>query len=146
MPTALLSVEIAVAVVLLLLAVFLATTYARRRVISRGAILFVSCGWRANRRNRWRLGHLRLGNTKLEWFSLLGVSARPQRGWDRVSVDLESPRAVRRSDVIDFMPDAVPVPCTDNGVSFELALTPGAYTALRSWSEASPPGSTANVA
>ena len=44
------------------------------------------------------------------------------------------------------MPDAVPVPCTDNGVTFELALTPGAYTALRSWSEASPPGSTANVA
>ena len=77
MPTALLSVEIAVVVVLVLLAVFLATTYARRRVISRGAILFVPCGWRPNRRNRWRLGHLRLGNTRLEWFSLLGVSARP---------------------------------------------------------------------
>ena len=30
--------------------------------------------------------------------------------------------------------------------AFELALTPGAYTALRSWAEAAPPGSTANVA
>ena len=44
------------------------------------------------------------------------------------------------------MPDAVPVPCSVHGERFELALTPGAYTALRSWAEASPPGSTANVA
>ena len=146
MPSALLSVEIAVVGVLVLLAVFLAATYARRRVISRGAILFVPCGWRPNRRNRWRLGHLRLGNTRLEWFSLLGVTSRPQLGWDRASVDLESPREARASDLIDFMPDAVPVPCTENGMHFELALTPGAYTALRSWSEASPPGSAANVA
>ncbi|MEP6651582.1 MAG: DUF2550 family protein [Lapillicoccus sp.] len=146
MPTALLSAEIAVGVLFVLLVTFFAATYARRRVISRGAILFVPCGWRANRRNRWRLGHLRLGNTRLEWFSLLGISPRPQRGWDRVTVDLEAPRPVRRSDVIDFMPDAVPVPCTYNGGHFELALSPGAYTALRSWSEAAPPGSAANVA
>ena len=146
MPTALLSAEIAVGVLLVLLLAFIVATYARRRVISRGAILFVPCGWRANRRNRWRLGHLRLDNTRLEWFSLLGLSARPQRGWDRVGVDLEAPRPRRRSDLIDFMPDALPVACVDNGVPFELALTPGAYTALRSWSEASPPGSAANVA
>jgi hypothetical protein len=146
MPTALVSAEIVVTVLLVLVLSFLAATYARRRVISRGAILFVPCGWRANRRNRWRLGHLRLANTRLEWYSLLGISSRPQRGWDRATVDLESPRPVRRSDVIDFMPDAVPVPCSDNGSHFELALTPGAYTALRSWAEAAPPGSTANVA
>jgi len=115
-------------------------------VISRGAILFVPCGWRANRRNGWRLGHLRLDNTRLEWFSLLGLSARPQRGWDRVGVDLEAPRPRRRSDLIDFMPDAVPVPCSEHGRRFELALTPGAYTALRSWAEAAPPGSAASVA
>ena len=146
MPTALLSAEIAVGVLLVLLLTFIVATYARRRVISRGAILFVPCGWRPNRSNRWRLGHLRLGNTRLEWFSLLGVTSRPQLGWDRVSVDLESPRQAARSDLIDFMPDALPVPCTDKGMHFELALTPGAYTALRSWSEASPPGSAANVA
>ena len=146
MPTALLSVEIAVGVLLLLVASFLTATYARRRVISRGATLLVPCGWRANRRNRWRLGHLRLGNNRLEWFSLLGFSPRPQRGWDRNTVDLDAPRPVRRSDLIDFMPDAVPVPCSYNGQRFELALTPGAYTALRSWAEAAPPGSTANVA
>ncbi len=146
MPTALLSAEIVVAGVLVLLTVFLAATYARRRVISRGAILFVPCGWRPNRRNRWRLGHLRLGNTRLEWFSLLGVTSRPQRGWDRVTVDLQSPREALRADLIDFMPDALPVACVDNGVPFELALSPDAYTALRSWSEASPPGSAANVA
>jgi hypothetical protein len=146
MPTALLSAEIAVGVLLLILATFLTATYTRRRVISRGAILFVPCGWRANRRNRWRLGHLKIGNTRLEWYSLLGISTRPKRGWDRVGVDLEAPRPRRRSDLIDFMPDAVPVPCSDHGHRFELGLSPGAYTALRSWAEAAPPGSAANVA
>ena len=146
MPTALLSLEIAVGVLLVLFVAFLAGTYARRRVISRGAILFIACGWRANRRNRWRLGHLKLGNTRLEWYSLLGFSTRPQRGWDRVGVDLEAPRPRGRSDLIDFMPDAVPVPCSDNGQRFELGLTPGAYTALRSWAEAAPPGPTSYVA
>jgi hypothetical protein len=38
------------------------------------------------------------------------------------------------------------VPCSHHGRRFELALTPGAYTALRSWAEAAPPGSAANVA
>ena len=112
MPTALLSVEIAVGVLLLLVAVFLAATYARRRVISRGATLWCPCGWRANRRNRWRLGHLRLGNTRLEWFSLLGVSAPSTARLGPRTCRPRAPHAVRRSDLIDFMPDAVPVPCS----------------------------------
>ena len=147
MPTALLSVEIAVAVVLVLVAVFLATTYARRRVISRGAILFgarAAGGPTAATGGVWATS----GSGTPGWSgSACSASPHAHSAAGTVSrVDLESPRAVRRSDVIDFMPDAVPVPCTDNGVTFELALTPGAYTALRSWSEASPPGSTANVA
>jgi hypothetical protein len=38
------------------------------------------------------------------------------------------------------------VPCADGDKRFELALQGPAYTALRSWQEASPPGYNVNVA
>ena len=145
MPTALVSVEIVVGVLVVLAVVFLAATYARRRAISRGRLLILS-GWRRRPGDSWRLGHLRLGSTQLEWFGLLGVSARPRHCWERAVLDLDPPQDVRRSDVIDLLPDAAPVRCTYGSDTFELALTPHAYTALRSWAEASPPGSAANVA
>jgi len=40
----------------------------------------------------------------------------------------------------------VGVRCYYGKVEFDLAVQPPAYTALRSWLEAAPPGSTANVA
>lgn len=145
MPTALVSVEIVVGALLVVGLAFLAATYARRRAISRGRLLIL-CGWRQRPADSWRLGHLRLGSTELEWYGLFGVSARPHHRWERAVLDLDPPRDVRRSDVPDLLPDAAPVLCTYGARTFELALTPHAYTALRSWAEASPPGSTANVA
>jgi Protein of unknown function (DUF2550) len=144
MPTALVSAEIAVGVLLLIAVLFLSATYARRRAISRGRMLIL-CGWRANRRNGWRWGHIRLGATRLEWYSLLGLSPRPRHEWDRNRLHLDAPREIRRADRIDLIPDAAPVQCSYAGETFDLALTPGAYTALRSWAEASPPG-TASLA
>lgn len=146
MPTALVSIEVVVGVVLVLLLAFIAGTYARRRAVSRGATLFVLSGWRPDSRQRWRLGHLRLGNARLEWYSLLGISTRPQQAWDRSRLELEAPRVPGRSERVDLIPDASPVPCAYGQDGFELALTPDAYTALRSWAEAAPPGSAANVA
>ncbi|MDQ6895799.1 MAG: DUF2550 domain-containing protein [Actinomycetota bacterium] len=145
MPTALISFEIVVGALVAVIVGFLAATYARRRAISRGRLLTLS-GWRRRPGDSWRLGHLRLGSSQLEWFSLFGVSARPQHCWERAVLGLEPPQDIHPSDVIDLMPDASPVRCTYGTRTFELALTPHAYTALRSWAEASPPGSTANVA
>ena len=145
MPTALVSVEIAVGALVVLVLAFLAATYARRRAISRGRLLIL-CGWRRRHEDSWRLGHLRLGSSQLEWFSLFGVTARPQRFWDRAVLDLDPAQDIDPSDIIDLLPDAAPVRCSYGSRTFELALTPHAYTALRSWAEASPPGSTANVA
>lgn len=145
MPSALGVLEVVVGGVVLLGLAFLGATYARRRTISRGRLLIL-CGWRHRAGDGWRLGHLRLGSAQLEWFSLLGVSTRPQHAWDRALLDLEPPQELHGSDLIDMLPDAAPVQCTYGSDTFELGLTPNAYTALRSWAEASPPGSTANVA
>lgn len=144
MPPGLAFVEMAVGTLLFLVVLALAATYARRRTISRGRLLIL-CGWRANRRNRWRLGLMRLGSTRLEWYTLLGLTSRPRHQWDRVALELDAPAEPRRTDRIDLIPDAAPVQCTYSGGRFELALPPSAYTALRSWSEAAPPGSTADV-
>ena len=145
MPTALISAEIAVGALVVLVVVLLAATYTRRRAISRGRSLIL-CGWRQRPADSWRLGHLRLGSGELEWFSLVGVSARPRYTWERAVLDLEPPQVMQPSDVIDMLPEAAPVRATYGTRTFELALTSQAYTALRSWAEASPPGSTANVA
>lgn len=145
MPTALVSAEIVVGLPILLALVALTATYARRRTIARSRLL-VLCGWRADRNASWRLGLMRLGSTRLDWFTLLGLSTRPRHRWDRVRLQLEAPMESRRSDRIDLIPDAAPVRCTYGEGQFELALPQSAYTALRSWSEAAPPGSTANVA
>ena len=133
MPTALLSVEIAVAV-----RARPPGGLPRRDVCASPGDLprrhpaSCPCGWRPNRRNRWRLGHLRLGNTRLEWFSLLGVSAAAAARLGPRQCRPGAPRAAPTSDVIDFMPRrrarAVHRP---RASSFELALSPGAYTALR---------------
>lgn len=145
MPTALVSAEIAVGALVVVVLVVLAATYTRRRAISRGRLLIL-CGWRQHAGDTWRLGHLRLGSSRLEWFSLVGLSARPGYTWERALLDLDPPQSMRSADVIDLLPDAAPVLCAYGTRTFELALTPQAYTALRSWAEASPPGSTANVA
>lgn len=145
MESALTSAEVAGALLAVLVVAFLVATFVRRRAIARGATLVVLGGWRRNRHHRWRLGHLRLGPTRLEWFTLLGASLRPQEGWDRSRLELEAPSVRRRSDRLDLLPDAAPVACAYGTERFELALTPDTYTAVRSWAEAAPPGSTANV-
>ncbi len=144
MPSALGVLEVVVGLLVLGGVAFLGATYARRRTISRS--LLILCGWRQHPGDRWKLGHLRLGSQRLEWFALVGFSTRPRHFWDRVQLDLDPPQDVHGGPVIDLLPDAAPVRCTYGSLTFELALTPNAYTALRSWAEASPPGSTANVA
>jgi hypothetical protein len=145
MPTALGTFEVVVGVLVFGGLAFLGATYARRRTISRSRLLIL-CGWRQEPADSWRLGHVRLGSQRLEWFALIGFSTRPRYFWDRAQLDLDPPQDLHSGDVIDLLPDAAPVRCTYGSRTFELALTPNAYTALRSWAEASPPGSAANVA
>ena len=145
MPSALVSTEIVIGALILIAAVVLATTYARRRYIASGLPLTL-CAMRPAGTDRWRLGLIRFGDNALEWFTLGGVSLRPRHRWLRQRLLLDAPVHLSGGDVIPVLPDAYRVPCTDGDDDFELALQGPDYTALRSWQEAAPPGYNVNVA
>ncbi len=145
MPSPLISLEIVVGVLLGVLAVGFAGVFLRRRSIARGKLLTL-CGVRHPHDDRWRVGLARFGTNRLEWFPLVGVTLRPRHTWDRLLLELDAPLTLEGSDRIDLLPDAFGVSCVYGDVQFDLAVQPPAYTALRSWLEASPPGAQANVA
>lgn len=145
MPSVLVSTEIVIGTLLVAAVVVLATTYLRRRYIAKGLPLTL-CGLRRSESDRWRLGLIRFGDNALEWYALGGVSVRPKHRWLRQRLLLDAPEALQGSDAIPLLPDASRVPCSDGDGAFELALQGPAYTALRSWQEAAPPGYNVNVA
>ncbi|GAA5027817.1 DUF2550 domain-containing protein [Terrabacter aeriphilus] len=145
MPPVLVSTEIVIGTLIVVAVVVLATTYLRRRYIAKGLPLTL-CGLRAAGTDRWRLGLIRFGDNALEWYTLGGVSVRPRHRWLRQRLLLEAPERLEGSDSIPLLPDASRVPCSDGETRFELALQGPAYTALRSWQEAAPPGYNVNVA
>ena len=137
--------EVLVAALLLVALVVTGATFARRRTIARGEPL-VLCAVRDPGAGRWRVGLARYGANGLDWFTLGGLSLRPSRHWQRTRLEIGPPRRMAPGDQLDVLPDAVAVACRYNDSSFDLALSPGPYTALRSWLEASPPGFNVNVA
>ncbi|MEO7060457.1 MAG: DUF2550 domain-containing protein [Lapillicoccus sp.] len=145
MPSVLVSAEVLVGVLAALVGIALLVVFVRRRAIARDNPLTL-CGVRRLGGTRWRLGLLRLGPTRLEWFPLLGVTLRPSHGWERLGLDVDAPVRLEGVDRIDLLPDAVGIRCYYDDRQFDLALQPPHYTALRSWLEAAPPGSRANVA
>jgi hypothetical protein len=123
----------------------LLTTFLRRRYIAKGLPLTL-CGLRRSEGDRWRLGLIRFGDNALEWYALGGVSVRPKHRWLRQRLLLDAPEMLHGGESIPLLPDASRVPCSDGDHRFQLALQGPAYTALRSWQEASPPGYNVNVA
>ena len=71
---------------------------------------------------------------------------RPRHRWLRQRLLLEAPEPLGANESIPLLPDASRVPCSDGDTRFDLALQGPAYTALRSWQEAAPPGYNVNVA
>ncbi|HEU5144845.1 MAG TPA: DUF2550 family protein [Dermatophilaceae bacterium] len=145
MPSALVNTEIVIGTLLVLVLGFLGATWFRRRYIARGLQLTI-CGTRPTGAVRWRMGLIRFGDNALEWYSLGGVSLRPRHLWPRQALHLEAPVLLVGRDAIPVLPDAYRVHASVRGETFELALQASAYTALRSWQEAAPPGYNVNVA
>jgi hypothetical protein len=144
-PSVLVSTEIVIGTLLVIAVVVLATTFLRRRYIAKGLPLTL-CGMRRSPSDRWRLGLIRFGDNALEWYTLGGVSVRPRHRWLRQRLLLDVPELLRGGDSLPLLPGASRVPCSDGDSDFELALQGPAYTALRSWQEAAPPGYNVNVA
>ena len=145
MPSALVNTEIAIGTLLVIALVVLATTWFRRRYIAKGLRLTL-CGTRPTSGDRWRIGLIRFGDNALEWYSLGGVSLRPKHRWPRQALRLEAPVLLVGRDALPVLPDAYRVAASVGSTTFELALQGSAYTALRSWQEAAPPGYNVNVA
>ena len=138
--------EILLAGAVLVVVVAILLVYLRRRVISHGSDV-VLCGFRPGRSGRWRPSLLRMSATTLEVFPLFGWSVRPSFWWTRRSVDL--------GEITTLEEGALPVTLDAPGrarrvaataltgagaaMSFELALGPLPYTALRYWVESAPP-------
>lgn len=135
--------EVVTLVLAVLAVVILAFVWLRRRAIAAGKPLML-CALRAGSRPTWRLGLLRFSNTSMDWFSVVGPSLRPAFRWERWAVDLAAP--VPTTELIPGLPEAVAVHGSCRGQSFEFAMSPGSYTAMRSWLESSPPGFNVNVA
>lgn len=144
MPSLLVSIEIIIGALLLVVIFILAGTYLRRRYIADGKPMPL-CAYRPDGGARWRMGLLKFGDTSLEWYSLGGFSLRPNQAWSRSALLIEAPRRIS-SDGGGLFPDGVQVEIRSETGTFELTVPQSAYTALRSWQEASPPGYNANVA
>ncbi|HEY8820512.1 MAG TPA: DUF2550 domain-containing protein [Dermatophilaceae bacterium] len=142
----LLTGEVLVGGVLLSVAVVLGVVFTRRRLIARGKPLTV-CALREPGDRRWRFGLARYGTSGLEWFTILGLSLRPARRWDRGLLNIRASRPLEPGERPEILiPAAVRVECRYRQARFELALARAPYTVLRSWLEASPPGRGVNVA
>jgi hypothetical protein len=131
---------------LLLVVVVLGSVFTRRRLIARGNPLTV-CALREPGDRRWRFGLARYGATRLEWFTLLGLSLRPARHWERTLLDIGSGQPLAPGERPEILiPAAMKADCLYRQGCFEIALARAPYTALRSWLEAAPPGHGVNVA
>jgi hypothetical protein len=138
----LVTAEIVAGVLVLLAVGVLAFIFVRRRMLAAGRLLMVAAVRHPGR--GYRLGLLRFDAGRLQWFTLVGPSMRPREEWERVRLELEAPGAPR--EVVAGMPEAVEVTCHYGSETFQLALAPTAYTAVRSWLESAPPGFGVNVA
>ncbi|WP_158607633.1 DUF2550 family protein [Flexivirga caeni] len=134
---------VGVVCVVLVIVLGLASLVARRRIIARGEPLAMVAVQRGD--DGWKLGMTRLSTDCVQWFSVIGVGVRPQLVWSRGELDLGAPMPVQRAKPIGML-DPVQVECTVGDDRFTIAIAPGDYTALRSWSESAPPGLNANVA
>src|SRR5471030_1845940 len=107
---------------LFIVAAVLGSVFARRRLIARGKPLMV-CALREPGDRRWRLGLARFGTTGLEWFTLLGLSLRPARQWDRGLLNIRASRPLEPGERPEILiPGAVRVECRYRRKPFEIAL------------------------
>lgn len=133
---------VGVVCLLLLVVLGLGSLVVRRRLIARGEPLAMVA---VQRGEGWKLAMTRFSTDSVQLFAVIGFGLRPRAVWRRGDLDLGAPTALLRNKPIAII-DPVQVGCTVNGEQFRIAIAPGDYTALRSWSESAPPGLNANVA
>jgi len=115
---------------------------------SRGNARRFPAGFRATDRQSWSVGTLVYHADRLV-YRRPGPWARSRAlHWDRADLEIGIGSGIDGQDVSSRLRgvDMVSVPCRYGEQTFELAVSPARYTALRSWVEAGPPGWNAGVA
>ncbi|MGB3762436.1 MAG: DUF2550 family protein [Ornithinimicrobium sp.] len=115
---------------------------------SAGSTGRMQCGYRRDRSEPWSVGTLTYEEDRLIYTRSGGLFASRSECWERFALVVNIGLPVDGADVAKGLRgvEMMSVPCHYGHRSFELAVTAGRYTALRSWVEAVPPGSHANVA
>ena len=108
----------------------------------------MQCGYRQGRDEPWSVGTLTYEEDRLVYSRSGGLFASRAECWERFALVVNLGLPVEGADVSKGLRglEMMSVPCRYGTRSFELAVTAERYTALRSWVEAVPPGSHANVA
>lgn len=134
--------EAAAGAVILTAVCLLIFLWARRHVIAGGRPMLL-CALRTPTTPQWRLGLLRFGADRLDWFSVIGPSLRPERTWERAGMVLGAPAPAR--EAIPGLTDPIAAPASFAGQSFDIAMAQSGLTAIRAWTESSPPGFNVNI-
>lgn len=117
----------------------------RRRALARHAVIS-ACAVRIDTDARWSPGLLALSERTLEWYPVYGMSLSPACRWLRSSVEVGDSRAP--ADAVPWLlashPQLRVVRLDGSGAGgesaqFSMMLPMASYTALRSWTESSPP-------
>lgn len=128
----------------LLLALWLVLVWLRRRSLAAHGPVH-PCAVKLPESPRWRLGLLRLGSDRLDWFSVGRVTTHPTMTWLREGLEISTPQSGETVS-IPGLDGALSVTLSGrDGVLARLAVEPKIYPAIRSWLESAPPGHNVNV-
>ncbi|HKJ12477.1 MAG TPA: DUF2550 family protein [Ornithinimicrobium sp.] len=105
-------------------------------------------GLRAEDHDRWTMGMLVYQDDRLLYRRPGPLGRSRALRWDRFDLEVGIGSWIDGQDISQRLRgvEMVTVPCRYGEQTFELAVSPARYTALRSWVEAGPPGWNAGVA
>ena len=126
----------------LLVSVFCIVLIVRRLVLRRGGAVLDLCVRPRGAHGHWVLGLARYSGDTLEWYRILGLSARPSRSFRRDEVTVVDRRPPSRGEAAHFVHGAVVLECVHEGRRFDLALPRTAINGFQAWLESMAPGST----
>lgn len=132
----------------LLLLVALGWLYASPGTSLRKGVPRIPAGLRVAERDRWSVGTLVYQDDRLVYRRPGPWGRSRALRWDRFDLEVGIGSWIDGQDVSNRLRgvEMVTVPCRYGEQTFELAVSPARYTALRSWVEAGPPGWNAGVA
>ena len=130
-----------VGIALLLISAICTALIIRRLLLRRGGAVLDLCLRPRGADSHWVLGLARYSGDTLEWFRVLGFSARPSRSFRRDQIEVVDKRVPSRGEAANFVHGAVVLQCVSDGSRLDLALPETAMNGFQAWLEALPPGS-----